>query len=31
MIVAEATSDEDLDKQRRAVWTLSLLTGVSDT
>merc|ERR1719424_1009163 len=31
MIVAEATSDEDLDKQRSAVWTLSLLTGVSDT
>merc|ERR1711998_111963 len=31
MIVGEATSDDDVAKQRNAVWTLSLLTGVSDT
>eukprot|EP00656_Telonema_subtile_P008490 TRINITY_DN13958_c0_g2_i7.p1 TRINITY_DN13958_c0_g2~~TRINITY_DN13958_c0_g2_i7.p1 ORF type:complete len:474 (-),score=151.60 TRINITY_DN13958_c0_g2_i7:285-1706(-) len=29
-VVAAATSDDDADQQRKAVWTLSLLTGVSD-
>jgi len=29
-VVSDATTDDDAEKQRHAVWTLSLLTGISD-